>query len=478
MTVINLPLANSSSENSSATNGPQPEPAPVVAVRTRWNDPLRLIQTEAPAQLGRIVLWIVCVLCLLLIVWAAFGKLDIVASAEGKLVPQSLLKIVQPAEAGVVKQILIQEGDMVTAGQVLARLDTTLVKADKAALSTDLATQAMQERRMLAELDSKPFVQKEGDDPALFAQVQGQFIARQRNQQDALEQEKSLLLKAQSEHHSALQVLDKLQKTLPTYQQAAAAYQKLEKEGFIGNIAAAEKQRDSIEKAKDLDAQSSTVAALAATIDAQKKRIIQIQSATQRDLQKDLAELRGRIEQLRPSLDKSIYREGLMELKAPQAGTVKDLATTTEGAVVQPGSVLLTLVPAGEQLFADVSIKNEDIGFIQLGQTAQVKLAAFPFQKYGLLAGKVVRVSADATDNQDKNLSGGQSSQTGQAAPAVYKARIALSQQYLTSPITGLRLNAGAGMQVAAEIHQGRRTVLEYLLSPVTKAVQEAGREK
>ena len=478
MTVINLPLANSSSENSSAANGPQPEPTPIVGVRTRWNDPLRLIQTEAPAQLGRIVLWIVCVLCLLLIVWAAFGKLDIVASAEGKLVPQSLLKIVQPAEAGVVKQILVQEGDMVTAGQVLARLDTTLAKADKAALSTDLATQAMQERRMLAELDGKPFVQKEGDDPTLFAQVRGQLIARQRTQQDAIAQEKSLLLKAQSEHHSALQILDKLQKTLPSYQQTALAYQMLGKEGFIGNIAAAEKQRDAIEKAKDLDAQNSTVAALAATIDAQKKRITQIQSATLSDLQKDLAELRGRIEQLRPSLDKSIYREGLMELKAPQAGTVKDLATTTEGAVVQPGSVLLTLVPAGEQLFADVSIKNEDIGFIQVGQSAQVKLAAFPFQKYGLLAGKVVRVSADATDNQDKNLSSGQNAQTSQPAPAIYKARIALSEQYLTSPTTGLRLNAGAGMQVAAEIHQGRRTVLEYLLSPVTKAVQEAGREK
>jgi hemolysin D len=173
----------------------------------------------------------------------------------------------------------------------------------------------------------------------------------------------------------------------------------------------------------------------------------------------------------------------LMELKAPQAGTVKDIATTTEGAVVQPGSVILTLLPLGEPLFADVAIKNEDIGFIQVGQTAQVKLAAYPFQKYGLLTGKVVHVSADATEvtGQGGNGNAGSGSPSSAANPAsqvaTYKARIALEQQYLTSP-SGQKLQAGAGMQVAVEIHQGRRTVLEYLLSPVAKAVQEAGREK
>jgi hemolysin D len=146
------------------------------------------------------------------------------------------------------------------------------------------------------------------------------------------------------------------------------------------------------------------------------------------------------------------YREGLMELKAPQAGTVKD------------------------------------IGFIQVGQTAQVKLAAYPFQKYGLLTGKVVHVSADATEvsgqsggNGSGNGNAGSGSPSSAANPAsqvaTYKARIALSEQHLISP-TGQKLQAGAGMQVAVEIHQGRRTVLEYLLSPVAKAVQEAGREK
>ena len=289
-----------------------------------------------------------------------------------------------------------------------------------------------------------------------------------------------MLAKAYGEHQSASEILAKLQQSLPSYEKTAQAYQQLEKEGFVGNILAAEKQRDALEKSKDLDAQQATLGALTATIEAQKKRIAQLQSSTQSELQKELAEIRARIEQLRPSLDKTTYREGLMELKAPQAGTVKDLATTTNGAVVQPGSVVLTLVPLGEKLFADVAIKNEDIGFVQVGQTAQVKLAAFPFQKYGLLTGKVMRVSADATDTSagtDRNNAGAGSASNTNNPLATYKARIALDQQYLQNA-AGQRLPAGAGMQVAAEIHQGRRTVLEYLLSPVAKAVQEAGREK
>ena len=206
-------------------------------------------------------------------------------------------------------------------------------------------------------------------------------------------------------------------------------------------------------------------------------RSAQIQSANQTELQKELADVRQRIEQLRPNLEKSNYREALMELKAPQAGTVKDLTTTTIGAVVQPGSVLLTLVPADEKLFADVAIKNEDIGFVQTGQSVQIKLAAFPFQKYGLLAGKVVHVSADASDpNQAGNNQPNQPSSA--ASMPIYKARISLEEQYLRSPVDKKKFNTNAGMQVAVEIHQGRRTVMEYLLSPVTKSVQEAGREK
>lgn len=456
-----------------------PQTAKVISLRppNRWHDPLQLIQNEAPSPIGRLVLWAVSILIFILIIWAALGKLDIIATAEGKLVPQTLVKIVQPAEAGVVKELLVNEGDAVKQGQVLARLDTTLASADKAGIKSDLATQHMQMRRLEAELSDRPMFPKAGDDPERYAQVLNQYTAHRRAFLDGMEQEKSLLTKAEHERKGAAEMLSKLQQTLPTYQRTAAAYEKLEKEGFMGGLAAADKQREAIEKAKDLDAQQSAVAAFNATIAAQTKRISQMQSAYKSELQRELAEVRARTAQLQPTLDKSIYKEGLMELRAPQDGVIKDLATTTVGAVVQPGTVVLTLVPQGEHLYADVNIKNDDVGFVQVGQSAQVKLAAYPFQKYGMLTGKIARISADAIESNPPPTSNNGSDAGAPTTIATYKARVKLDQQVLSDP-HGRALLITAGMQVVAEINQGKRTVLEYLLSPVQKAVQESGRER
>ena len=462
--------------------------AKVVPLRppSQWHDPLKLIQNEPPSEFGRIVLWAVSALVFILLIWAAIGKLDIIAIAEGKLVPQTLVKIVQPAEPGVVKELLVNEGDTVKRGQVLARLDTTLASADKAGISSDLATQQLQMRRLEAELADQPMLPKAGDDPQAYAHVQSQYIAHRKAFLDSLDQEKSMLTKAEHEQKGAAEMLAKLQQTLPTYQRTAAAYEKLEKEGFMGSLAAADKQREAIEKGKDLAAQQAAVQAFSATIAAQTKKISQLQSAYQSELQKELADVRAKTAQLQPTLDKSIYKEGLMELRAPQDGVIKDLATTTVGAVVQPGTVVLTLVPQGEQLFADVSIKNDDVGFVQVGQSAQVKLAAYPFQKYGMLMGKVIHISADATQS-NQGGGGASSASTGSssadaaaaaaAAMATYKVRVKLDDQVLKDP-QGRALAITPGMQVVAEINQGKRTVLEYLLSPVQKAVQESGRER
>ena len=152
---------------------------------------------------------------------------------------------------------------------------------------------------------------------------------------------------------------------------------------------------------------------------------------------------------------------------------VKDLLTHTMGTVVAPGSVLLTLVPAGEELQADVLVRNLDVGFVRTGLPAQVKVATYPFQKYGLVAGTVVHVSPDAAEPAAGNRSGDED-----AVPASngYRVRVALLRQSLA--FDGASLPLTAGMQVEAEIRLGERSVLEYLLAPVRKAWHEAGRER
>jgi hemolysin D len=463
--------------------GAAPHGAEVISLRPprQWHDPLGLVQSRGPSESGRVVLWTVCVLVLALIVWATFGKLDVIASADGKLAPQTLVKIVQPAEAGVVRQLLVEEGNSVKAGQVLARLDTTLASADRSGLGSDLTTQQMQVRRIEAELAGRTMTARTGDDPQVYAQVAQQFDAHRKTYFDSLGQERSMFAKAEHEKRSAVETLAKLEQTLPILRDAANNLAGLAKDGYVASARSEEKRRETIERTGDIDAQKATIEALSASVAAQGQRVSQLQSAYRSELEKELSEVRSRIGQLRPNLDKSIYREGQMELRAPQDGVIKDLATTTVGAVVQPGSVVLTLVPKGEQLFADVNVKNEDVGFVQAGQRAQVKLAAYPFQRYGMLAGKVIHVSADATDIPRNAQNGASANGAADGASsngtANYKARVQLDQQTLVDP-QGNRLRITPGMQVVVEINQGKRTVLEYLLSPVQKAVSEAARER
>lgn len=193
-------------------------------------------------------------------------------------------------------------------------------------------------------------------------------------------------------------------------------------------------------------------------------------SAYHSELNQQRVEITTALTRLDQQSGKLSYQKGLLELKAPQAGVVKELATTTVGAVVQPGTVLVSLVPLHEPLVAEVSIENADIGFIVPGQSVRVKVAAYPFQKYGMLSGTVKTVSADASMPQDQPMqaSGGQ--------PSVFKALIEIKDQHLSVGPTSLPLTAG--MQLSAEILQGRRSVLEYLLSPVQQVVSEAATER
>lgn len=431
---------------------------------------LLAIQESPMPKLPRLISYLVAGLFAILLAWAIFAKVDIVAVAEGKLVPVSYTKIVQPAEAGVVAEILVREGDQVQAGQVLIRLDPTMTGADSRSLASELTLKRLTLRRVDSELAGIPLAIKDGDEPVMIAQVQAQANAHRQAFTDALAQEVATRERAQNELRAAQETLTKLKSTLPSYEQSAKAHSKLVAEGFLSPIAGNDKEREAIEKSQDLKAQAATVQGLLSTITAQDKKIAGLSSTFRSQLLIERTEAMGQLAKLEQDTQKMGYKTGLLELKAPQAGIVKDVATTSKGAVVQPGMVLLTLVPKGEQLLAEVQVKNEDVGFVQAGQQVRVKVAAYPFQKYGLIEGRIQTLAPDAQSN----------SNPGQLAPQGYKALVKLDTQFLES-LNGdasQRKGLEAGMQVAAEIHQGRRTIMEYLLSPVQEVSAEAGRER
>lgn len=430
-------------------------------------------QEAAPSPLARVVLRALLVLVALLVVWAVVGRLDVVAVAPGKLVPRSFVKIVQPAENGIVREILVSEGERVREGQVLARMDTRLSDADRNTVDHDVRLRALQLRRIDAELSGKPMAVRPDDPVAFFTQVESQYRARRAAYRDALEAEQASLAKARQDVRIAEENESKLRKTVPIFQEQAEGWNKLAQEGFAGRLLAMDRQRQYLESAQDLKAQGHTIASLRASIEHSEKRLAQITSGYRQQLQAERVETASQLHRLQQELDKQSHRAGLSELRAPQAGLVKDLATHTPGTVVASGTVLMTLVPQDEPLQAEIWISNQDAGFVRPKQPVRLKLATFPFQKYGMLDGVVSHVGADASDRADANAPGKPPAGTTALA---YRALVEFAPVAAGRGTTTMALSAG--MQVQAEIHLGSRSVMEYVISPVAKTVHEAGRER
>lgn len=438
-----------------------------------FHPPLIRLQQASPHPQGRRVLWALLAFLVFLLAWALLGRLDIVAVADGKLVPASYLKIVQPSEAGIVKDILVREGDPVRAGQVLMRMDTLMTEADLESIATEHTRKQLALARIDAELSGQAFQPDIKAPVALLRETSAQYQANRDAFAAALAEERSRLGKAQQELAAARQQKTRLVAVLPYYQEQDKAYQKLVKDGFAGTLMGSDKRRERIEKEQELATQEYLIASAQASIEQSQKKLRQIEADYLRQLHAERNEVQSQLDKLDKEQEKMQHRRSLMELKAPQDGIIKDLATHTGGTVVQPGTVLASLVPQEEKLKVEVWVSNEDIGFVRPGQPAKLKFAAYPFQKYGMGHGTVEYVSADAQSEEEARDSG---LAAGGQRPLRYKALVALDTNMLE--MEQRRYSLSVGMQTTAEILLGDRTVAEYLLSPVQKAWHEAGRER
>ena len=412
----------------------------------------------------------------MLLVWAVFGKLDIIVSAEGRLVPQSYVKIVQPADGGIIQDILVKEGQLVAPGQVLIRMDAKEARADEATLHMQLALKALQLRRIAAELAGTPLMRQAADPADLFADVAAQYKERRRAYTDALAAAGETLQKNRHDFESGKDVLNKLREVTPLLKQQAEAYTDMGKEGYVPRLTMQDKQRDYIEKANDLKAQEATLGSLQAAQEAAAKELAQVTSKYRSDLQNEAIQAQGEYRKLQQDEIKQVHKTGLLDLRALQAGIVKDLAAHTIGTVVSPGSVLLSLVPENEALMAEVMVNNDDVGFVYPQQKVKLKLAPYPFQKYGMVDAVITTLSADATEppSQPETTRSTQPPHAQQAL--TYKALLTLNTQQLQAQHHNYKLTPG--MQVTAEISEGKRSVMDYLLSPVQTTLQESGRER
>jgi HlyD family secretion protein len=436
--------------------------------------PLRLVETPPSPAPRRVLYWLTAFL-VIAAAWLVFGRVDIVAVASGKLAPRTSIKIVQPADGGRVSELLVREGDVVVAGQVLVRLDADLHEADLRALRSELTLRSLQLRRIDAELADAPLFRRSDDATDAFHRMAAQHRANRAAYEDALAQERAAVARIGQDLRAASAVLVKLERTVPIYRTMAERYATLQAEGFVSELFALERQRDRIEKEQDEAAQRYAVESLRANLAQAERRLAQVDSTYRQQLHVERAQAGSQRARIEEDLAKQLYRATAVELRAPQAGTIKDLATHTIGSVVSPGTILLTLVPAGEELQAEVQVRNIDVGFVHVGQSAKVKVGSYPFQKYGTIDGGVVHLSPDATESQPRR-DGAEDDAAHALAANGYRARIGLAAQGLAFDNRTLPLTSG--MQVEAEIRLGERSLLEYVLAPFQKAWHEAARER
>ncbi|SFJ49149.1 HlyD family secretion protein [Marinobacter persicus] len=300
-----------------------------------------------------------------------------------------------------------------------------------------------------------------------------QYESNKESLASAVSEQEAALERAEKELALAFETKDKLEKVLPLYKQEEEAYLKLSESAHVGMLDAIDKTRKRIEKEEEYQAQDLIIAREKAAMEQTQRKIRQLLSDNERQLREQRAQLAEKINRLEAELIKQEHRRSLLELKAPQDGVVKDMATHTVGTVTQPGTILMTLVPLTDTLRAEVWLQNQDVGFVRPGQDVKLKLTAFQFQKYGMVNGNVEHVAADARD-AGQQPPGEQSASS--ANPLTYRTLISLDDQKLFTEMKSYDLFPG--MQVMAEIKLGERSVLEYLLSPVRRAFHQAGRER
>lgn len=418
-----------------------------------------------------------CALFVIALAWAILGQVDIVAVAPGRIVVSERTKTLQPLEASVVKRVLVKDGDAVQAGQVLVELDATDATADQASVQEQLASVVSEELRTTALLSAlrtnrapalppSPAPAGEGwGEGGIHAERTSITTQLQAEWQDIIARLAKLAAeraRREAELATVRALIAKLEATLPIAMQREADFRRLTEQGFVSSHAGQDRTRERVEQEGDLVTQRARLAeAKAALQEAEQARAAYL-AETQRALSERQAQAALKREQLTQERIKTEQRSRLTQLSAPVAGTVQQVAVHTEGGVVTPAQVLMVIVPRDAEVTAEVVVDNKDIGFVNAGQVAAIKLETFPFTRYGTVGATVKSVTADAVSDEKRR--------------AIFPATLSLSRAGID--IDGKRIALSPGMNLTAEIKTGKRRVIEYLLSPVQGHVAESMKER
>jgi hemolysin D len=418
--------------------------------------------------------------------WSWFGSVDIIATAPGKIIPSGRAKVIQPFEIGTIKAIHVDEGQHVVAGDLLIELDPTTNQADRDRFASDLMRAEVEAARLeaqLARIQGDPFARFTGVEPALIKIARDQMAAQAAEQQAKLAAIDRQLAEKRADNSSVKATIAKLEASLPLLQKRADIRHEIMSSGYGNKIADLEAQQSVVEQKSELIVQRHHLDQTAEAVEALVSQRVQTEAEYRRTVLSDLTKAETQAAQLRQELRKATGKTELQRLTAPVDGTVQQLAVHTIGGVVTPAEQLMVIVPSNVKLEVEAIVENKDIGFVEKGQSAEIKIETFNFTRYGLLHGEVMRVSHDAvpmdrpaTSAPGSTQSSVASAQTQAPERLAYVARISLDKATMHVGSKDIPLEPGEAVTV--EIKTGQRRVLDFLLSPLQSYQHDGLRER
>ncbi len=427
---------------------------------------LELIERPTSPTARWTALLIVGLFCIAL-GWATVGKLDIVAVAPGKTVAGGRTKIIQPAETAIVQDILVKDGQSVRRGDLLVELNATATGADFEQADESLIAAQLAELRYGAILSainqghmpSKATARLPADRlEASWLLAQSEFERFQAENLSHIAQ----IAQRRAEQATVQSQIAPLEESLAISKERVADLEKIVESRYVSRHEFLYRKQEMVDLERQLAVQRATLEESKSALAGAKEQQRVLFADARQKAYDGLRDAREKIVQFEPQVKKTQQRDQQMQLRSPVDGTIQQLAVHTVGGVVTPAQALMAVVPDQRFLEVEASILNKDIGFVRRGQTVAIKVESFPYTRYGYLHGIVESVSYDAAQDEKLGL--------------IFPARVKLLEDSLV--IDGITIAMTPGMTLTAEIKTGRRSVIDYLVSPLRENTGESMRER
>ncbi|WP_343564322.1 HlyD family type I secretion periplasmic adaptor subunit [Kiloniella sp. b19] len=430
---------------------------------------------ETPASpVGRAMTWFIVLLFTTALLWSYFGWIDTEAVANGKIVPGGQVKTIQPLEIGSVRAIHVRDGQKVSKGDLLIELDPTESDANEERLQQDLLAVQLEISRLKALLElaedltavpldgTLSFEVPDGISEDLFLvkktlllQTLGEFKAQKASLRSQIAQRKAAAGMIDAD-------IRKYEEIIPLLSERVEAREKLLKTKAVSRTAYLELKQQLVENKGDLSIERQRKKEVLAQISSLQEQLIESEASFFVEQQTLLAESLQQEAALLQELRKASERNRLRNLRAPVDGIVQQLQVHTVGGVVQPAQAIMTIVPENVPLQIDAMVENKDVGFVEKGQRAEIKVESFPYTKYGMIEGEVESISADAIE--DENLG------------RVYQVKASMNSDQILVDNRWVKLTPG--MSVTLEVKTGKRRLIEFFLAPLLRYQDEALKER